>query len=489
MVKKFLLSAAVVGALATSAMAYDYIPNSMVFDKTKNLANGIIKNSGNRGQALIYPAFFAQKGANANWSSTVNLINTSKKTVIAKVVLYRSDDSKEILDFNIALSPTDMWEAKIYTDENGHTHIVSNDESGVVNKVLEIKNPDGSVSYPQAGYIEIIGMAAQSLDAHGAPVTSAFTKAVAKIRNLKGDIQFDNGVPVSPIDAPYVNLAGTGYEEVPADALTGSVRVTDELNGKDMVMPAVGVDIYNDPKTAEGLVYLQGEAANMGDICITPISGQETATDKKSFVYNGDELAVSMINIANLKKTVFMTYGEAKPENMYALFTTPLKRLLFRGVDTVYGTTSAKLTQIKPDGLYFNGALLFKGPKGKDATQLDIRSNPLNFSYDVYTRIYNKDEVLAQDTYFSPATTPYITIGKELQSSGVAFSAHNLAYYLNQVMQKPSFANGGIVVLKNTVYDQYMPSIVTQMLATTAGSATVTNWITPISYSDYNRNK
>ena len=62
------------------------------------------------GDALIYPAFYSQKG----WSTEFSVINNSAtKAVIAKVVLYSAINSKELRDFNIYLSANDVFRATI----------------------------------------------------------------------------------------------------------------------------------------------------------------------------------------------------------------------------------------------------------------------------------------------------------------------------------------------------------------------------------------
>jgi hypothetical protein len=59
MVKKFLLSAAVVGALATSAMAFDVYPNNELSNYNASAVDGtktvIQKTNTSQGNALIFP--------------------------------------------------------------------------------------------------------------------------------------------------------------------------------------------------------------------------------------------------------------------------------------------------------------------------------------------------------------------------------------------------------------------------------------------------
>ena len=65
-----------------------------------------------RGDALIYPAFNSGDG----WETKITLRNTKDVAIIAKAVLYDRNDSHEIKDFNIYLSPYDVASFKIKGD-------------------------------------------------------------------------------------------------------------------------------------------------------------------------------------------------------------------------------------------------------------------------------------------------------------------------------------------------------------------------------------
>lgn len=74
-----------------------------------------------RGDALIFP-FFNQKD---DWGTEIVVRNTTKHhAIVAKVAVYRSSDSEEILDFNVYLSGADVVRFKI---ENGK--LISEDGS------------------------------------------------------------------------------------------------------------------------------------------------------------------------------------------------------------------------------------------------------------------------------------------------------------------------------------------------------------------------
>jgi len=67
-------------------------------------AQSSITIGGNFGDALIYPAF-NQKD---DWGTEIVVRNTRNVAIIAKAVVYDGDDSHEVKDFNIYLSPYDV---------------------------------------------------------------------------------------------------------------------------------------------------------------------------------------------------------------------------------------------------------------------------------------------------------------------------------------------------------------------------------------------
>jgi hypothetical protein len=81
------------------------------------------------GDAVIYQYFTAQNG----WQTFFRLINTSTDAVVVKVRFREAANSREILDFEVALSPNDMWTG--WTDGSalgdGRPGIKTNDTSCV----------------------------------------------------------------------------------------------------------------------------------------------------------------------------------------------------------------------------------------------------------------------------------------------------------------------------------------------------------------------
>jgi hypothetical protein len=69
----------------------------------------MVLSKDDRGDALIYPAF----RSGAGWETTITVRNTKSVAIIAKAVLYDAQDSHELKDFNLYLSPYDVARFKI----------------------------------------------------------------------------------------------------------------------------------------------------------------------------------------------------------------------------------------------------------------------------------------------------------------------------------------------------------------------------------------
>ena len=133
------------------------------------------------GDYLVAPAYYAV----ANWSTELKVVNTNTThAVVAKVVIREANQSKEILDFPIYLTPGDVWVGTIYQDEDGIVKVKSTDDSlmlGIdrnesgdfVGPVLKGDEVDGGIvlptydkegAIPTRGYVEVYGLAAYNAD-------------------------------------------------------------------------------------------------------------------------------------------------------------------------------------------------------------------------------------------------------------------------------------------------------------------------------------
>ena len=81
------------------------------------------------GNYLLYPATYAVGDV---WSTKLTVANTNSTTaVVARVVVRASDDSHELFDFPIYLTPGDVWDG-VLENHDGNLVVTSTDDSNMI---------------------------------------------------------------------------------------------------------------------------------------------------------------------------------------------------------------------------------------------------------------------------------------------------------------------------------------------------------------------
>lgn len=89
-------------------------------------AHAVNINPDGLGQALVYP-YYTVNGGN---QTILSVVNTSADVKAVKVRFLESRNSREVLDFNLYLSPFDVWTASVFsTSATGEGGLVTNDNS------------------------------------------------------------------------------------------------------------------------------------------------------------------------------------------------------------------------------------------------------------------------------------------------------------------------------------------------------------------------
>lgn len=136
-------------AVAAASAGYSGIVNAQT-----------LADNGGLGDMAIVPYYTVQEG----FSTGVSVINTSAETQIVKIRLRRALDSMDALDFNVILSPWDVYtgyvqlsgdEFRFYSNDNSCTAPIYNGTDGQYFVMPNIYR-DGA----EEGYIEIVAMAA-----------------------------------------------------------------------------------------------------------------------------------------------------------------------------------------------------------------------------------------------------------------------------------------------------------------------------------------
>ena len=93
-------------------------------------ANAVHLNPDGLGQVLIYPYYTARASAGASFNTLMSVVNTTNQTKLVKVRFLEGRNSREVLDFNLFLSPNDVFTGVVVATASGASFI-TNDNSCV----------------------------------------------------------------------------------------------------------------------------------------------------------------------------------------------------------------------------------------------------------------------------------------------------------------------------------------------------------------------
>mgnify|MGYP001038884243 FL=1 len=221
--KKTILHAAVLAGLAAAGSA-----------------QAVHVNTDGLGQVLLYPYYTVQNG----FDTYVHVVNTTDTVKAVKVRFLEGKNSKEVLDFNLYLSPNDEWTGVITKTDTG-AQLTSADTScvapatlanGVAFRNFEYSTDTlNTLERTREGYIEVIemGVIVDSVLAAAATHTSAGVPAncdVIRTAAKTGGVLNDNGAEIDPPEGglygfnSLINVAGGMKSSVDATALDNFVQ-------------------------------------------------------------------------------------------------------------------------------------------------------------------------------------------------------------------------------------------------------------------------
>ena len=205
-------------------------------------AHAIFQDPAGLGQALVYPYYTVNSDPNGNpfWT-LLSVVNTTSDVKVVKVRFREGKASAEVLDFNLYLSPNDMWTGAVIpatADASSPGHLVTADVS-CTNPVIPATGVDfrnyqyvGSFDDPMAntldrtreGYAEMFEMGVLPV---GTPQADAATHA-------------PGGAPTCAGLVGPVLIGSVGSAIVaPTGGLTGTGTLINVLSGRDTMYNAI----------------------------------------------------------------------------------------------------------------------------------------------------------------------------------------------------------------------------------------------------------
>lgn len=216
-----------------------FLPLLFVYALASENAHATALSNGG-GDALIIPYYTFQ----GNLITGIHITNTSGSTQIVKVRFHRGSNGIQVFDFNIVLSPYDVWTGSI-----GKQQGVPTVQTGDTTCTVPAFPPDG-VSLPQSysviaseGYIEIIGMAQTVSEDEPIAISAKHVNGVPKdcddVRQnfyRVSNEEFDEGEENRGVHHSELTSNGeefSHYTDTGNTSLVGSFMVTDPVAGKE----------------------------------------------------------------------------------------------------------------------------------------------------------------------------------------------------------------------------------------------------------------
>ncbi|EED31014.1 conserved hypothetical protein [gamma proteobacterium NOR5-3] len=165
MKQKIFKSIGIASAVAAASVGYSTVANGQVDAAPAISANGL-------GDLALVPYYTVED----SWTTGVHVINTSAKTQVVKFRLRRAVDSLDALDFNVILSPKDVFAGEVTDDENGDIYFATYGDTTCTAPIVadgKFKMPDLYKTGAETGYIEIIAMGQPDVAETASPIGTA----------------------------------------------------------------------------------------------------------------------------------------------------------------------------------------------------------------------------------------------------------------------------------------------------------------------------
>jgi hypothetical protein len=204
-------------------------------------AQAVNLNPNGLGQVLIYPYYTTRADAAGNvYNSLLSVVNTTASVKAVKVRFLEGKASAEVLDFNLFLSPKDVWTAAIVPSGAGGAMLQTDDKSCTLPAIPAAGVPFVNYAYSgdgggdtldrtQEGYVEIIEMGTYF---SGSTVATAVTHV--------------NGVPPGCASVNDSLAGSSGEITFPQGGLMGGMTLINVDSGTDYTSEATAIDNFSD---------------------------------------------------------------------------------------------------------------------------------------------------------------------------------------------------------------------------------------------------
>lgn len=337
-------------------------------------ASAVHVNPDGLGEVLIYPYYTVRTAATAaasgQYNTYVSVTNTTASYKAVKVRFLEGKNSREVLDFNLFLSPYDVWTGSVEPTTDG-AKLVSTDKSCTFGVIptggqpfsnlaysgLNKDNETASMDRTREGYVEIIEMGEVPANM---PVAD---DPITHIGSLRTAMLHVNGVaPCTGSVMTASDTAGLAFLTPPTGGLMGSGSLLNPSTGVDYTYDAVALMNWSSAAVGSRSTSLfptlgsgVGAGSNMSDI----FAGNQVmnATWAATLRQSANGLATSAALMRNHVLNEFVLDAETASATDWVV-TFPTKKL-FVFVDPLAVATdpSSRMNTTSDDPFYHNFGL------------------------------------------------------------------------------------------------------------------------------------
>ena len=313
-------------------------------------AHAVNINQDGLGEVLLYSLYTTEQGNDTN----ISITNTSNMVKAVKVRFLEGQNSQEVLDFNLYLSPKDQWSGAITQTENG-AKLVTFDRSctapaipkdGVEFRNAQYKGDGGeqSLARTRVGHIEVIEMgdidpstALGKLAVHN-PLLSGAKGTNAQCATLRGQFS-GNGVWAKDIKDGFTGTSESG--------LYGYATILNVEKSTQISYDALAVDNFRDViRDSQGAPILPAKLealhTNTGSLFPSLNSGAKVATFKNgtSLPYTSSSEAITALLMKqSISNDYVLDAGRLSETNW--VITFPTKRFHVNAIPATAPFTNA----------------------------------------------------------------------------------------------------------------------------------------------------
>ncbi|HPE61888.1 MAG TPA: hypothetical protein PLB10_16265 [Thiolinea sp.] len=214
-------------------------------------AQAVHVNPDGTGQILIFPYYNAHSG----YVTNINLVNSTDETKAVKIRFREGKNSNDVLDFNIYMSPQDVWTGSVAaaTDNSGEVvgSVSTRDRTCTLPQLASCAEDQCAVTIPFTGQKVYTGVeAADTREGY----VEVIEMGVVTDKTVQDGVLHHNGVPYdcSAVEDAWskgVFTQGKGAQaagmSAPTGGLFGSSAVINVPKGSAFAIDPVAIDNYS----------------------------------------------------------------------------------------------------------------------------------------------------------------------------------------------------------------------------------------------------